>query len=284
MLTPKPLGDPPFELDAFADPRVALAGWMTGSDNEYFADTLVNRLWAHFLGRGIIHPVDDRRDTNPPSNPELLQALSDSFVENKYDLKQLIRLICGSYAYNLGTQINPSNQKDQQTFSRFYPRRMSAEVLLDAVSQTLEVPTAFPGGLGEFPLGTRAIELPDENVAIAFLDVFGRPARFKACECERIDTPTLAQGLELVNSNQFQSKLSSQTGFTHRLAVNNRSPQENCELIFLTLYGRAGTAAELEVAVAHVSGSAAADESDKIERYRNLIWALLSSNEFMFVQ
>jgi hypothetical protein len=284
VLPPKPLGDPPFELDAFADPRVALAGWMTGSDNEYFADTLVNRLWAHFLGRGIIHPVDDRRDTNPPSNPELLQALSDSFVKNKYDLKQLIRLICGSSAYNLGTQINPSNQKDQQTFSRFYPRRMSAEVLLDAVSQTLEVPTAFPGGLGEFPLGTRAIELPDENVAIAFLDVFGRPARFKACECERIDTPTLAQGLELVNSNQIQSKLSSQTGFAHRLAVNNRSPQENCELIFLTLYGRAGTAAELEVAVAHVSGSAAADESDKIERYRNLIWALLASNEFMFVQ
>jgi hypothetical protein len=228
--------------------------------------------------------VDDRRDTNPPSNPELLQALSDSFVKNKYDLKQLIRLICGSYAYNLGTQINPSNQKDQQTFSRFYPRRMSAEVLLDAVSLTLEVPTAFPGGPGEFPLGTRAIELPDENVAIAFLDVFGRPARFKACECERIDTPTLAQGLELVNSNQIQSKLSSQTGFAHRLAVNNRSPQENCELIFLTLYGRVGTAAELEVAVAHVSGSAAADESDKIERYRNLIWALLASNEFMFVQ
>ena len=284
VLHPKPLGAPAFSLNVFDDPRVALAAWMTEADNEYFADTLVNRLWAHFLGRGIIHPVDDRRDTNPPSNPELLQALSDSFVKNRYDLKQLIRLVCGSYAYNLDTQINLSNQKDQQTFSRFYPRRMSAEVLLDAVSQTLEVPTAFPGGPGEFPLGTRAIELPDENVAIPFLDVFGRPARFKACECERIDSPTLAQGLELVNSKQIQAKLTSDMGLVHRLSQNGRSPHENCELIFWTLYGRPPVAAELAVAVAHVSGSATADGAEKIERYRNLIWALLASNEFMFVQ
>ena len=286
VLPPKPLGDPAFTLNVFDDPRVALAAWMTGPDNDYFADTLVNRLWAHFLGRGIIHPVDDRRDTNPPSNPELLQALSDSFVKSKYDLKQLVRLICGSYAYNLDTKINASNRQDQQTFSRFYPRRMSAEVLLDAVSQTLEVPTPFPGGPGEFPLGTRAIELPDENVALHFLDVFGRPARFKACECERIDTPTLAQGLELVNSKLIQTKLTSQAGFVHRLGLNGRSPQENCELIFRTLYGRSPLAAEIAVAVKHVSGTAEepVDGLEKTERYRNLIWALLASNEFMFVQ
>jgi hypothetical protein len=215
-----------------------------------------------------------------------LQALSDSFVKSKFDLKQLIRLICRSYAYNFDTQINASNHKDQQTFSRFYPRRMSAEVLLDAVSQTLEVPTPFPGGPGEFPLGTRAIELPDENVAIPFLDVFGRPARFKACECERIDSPTLAQGLELVNSKQIQAKLTSEIGLVHRLSQNDRSPHENCELIFWTLYGRPPVAAELAVAVEHLSGTAEVpvDGTEKIERYRNLVWALLASNEFMFVK
>ena len=156
---------------------------------------------------------------------------------------------------------------------------MAAEILLDAISQSLEVPTVFPGGPGQFPGGTRAIELPDENVAIAFLDVFGRPARFKACECERIDSPTLSQGLELVNSQQIQAKLAAATGFIQRLADNNVSHAINVNLVFLTLMGRLPIDAEKQVAIEYLD-----TVEDRAEGYRNLVWSLLATNEFMFIR
>ncbi|MGC4089157.1 MAG: DUF1553 domain-containing protein [Polyangiaceae bacterium] len=134
----------------------------------------VNRLWAHFLGRGIVHPIDDFRSTNPPSNPELLDALSQEFLAGGYDVKQLIRAICNSIAYRLDSRPNEGNSHDTQTFARFHPRRLTAEVLLDGISQVLDVPAEFSGGPGKFPIGTRAIDLPDENVPSQFLDLFGR--------------------------------------------------------------------------------------------------------------
>ena len=279
LLKPKPLGDQEFDLTVFDDPRIALANWMTDSGNPYFATTMANRMWAHFFSRGIVHPVDDRRSTNPPSNPGLLTALETSFTDSGYDIKHLIRLICNSYAYQLTSVPNGNNASDQKSFARFYPRRMSAEILLDAISQSLEVPTVFPGGPGKFPVGTRAIELPDENVAIAFLDVFGRPGRFKACECERIDSPTLAQGLELVNSQQIQDKLSSEDGLVQRLAGSSETHPEIIEKIFLTLMGRSPVRAELEISMEYLKMT-----DDRAEAYRNLVWSLLATNEFMFIR
>ncbi len=167
-------------------------------ENPFFARALVNRYWAHFFGRGIVEPMDDLRLTNPPSNPELLDALADDFVRSGYDLKHLVRTICTSRVYGLSSIPNEYNAKDKQSFARHYPKRLGAEVLLDAISQVTGVPTAFAG----LPAGTRAIELPDESIASAFLDAFGRPKRDTACECERVSDASLGQSLMLLNSRR----------------------------------------------------------------------------------
>lgn len=277
VMAPRPLGGPDFKTSRFDDPRVALARWMTAADNPYFARTMVNRMWGHFLGRGIIHPIDDARSTNPPSNPELLDALSRGFVDSGYDVKHLIRVITGSAAYGLSSTPNDTNRDDRQSFSRFYPRRLKAEVLLDGISQILEVPTQFPGGPGQFPPGTRAIELPDENVPLSFLDVFGRPGRSTACECERTDDPALGQALELVNSKEFQRKLSDKTGYAEKLATGNSAHEQNVRDIFLRVLARPPEPAELKTAVEFLES-----ESDRTEAYRSLLWSLLATNEFLF--
>ena len=274
---PRALAGPDFELNPFDDPRTIFAQWMTHSDNPFFAQTLVNRLWAHFHKRGIIEPIDDSRSTNPPSNPDLLDALSREFIASGYDVKHLIRMICNSYSYQLDTAPNEWNQNDVQTFARFYPRRISAEVLLDGISQVLDVPTDFNGGPGSFPAGTRAIELPDENVPTNFLDIFGRPARTTACECERVDAPSLAQGLELVNSEEIQRKLTSETGFIHQLTNRDDPLEENITDIFLRTLGRHPHADELETATEFINS-----EPDQPDAYRSLLWSLLATNEFLF--
>ncbi len=275
-IPPRALGGPDFSLDRYDDPRIHLAQWMTKRDNPFLARTMVNRLWAHFLGRGIIHPIDDARSTNPPSNPALLEALSQDFVEHGYDIKHTIGVICNSLAYRLESAPHDLNKHDRQTFARFYPRRLTAEVLLDAISQVLAVPTEFNGGPGKFPAGTRAIELPDENVPVHFLDVFGRPARDSACECERVDSPALSQALELVNSELLQSKLSAKEGYVTKLAAQESATKQKIADVFLRTFGRNPQSSELNTAIEFLK------DADPIEGYRSLIWALLATNEFMF--
>ncbi|MDA1018421.1 MAG: DUF1549 and DUF1553 domain-containing protein [Planctomycetota bacterium] len=277
VVPPRPLGGPDFELAAFDDPRRALADWMTAKDNPFFARTLVNRLWGHFMGRGIIEPIDDARSTNPPSNPELLDALAKDFVAHGFDVQHLIRRITNSHAYGLSSIPTESNRDDTQSFARFYPRRLSAEVLLDGMSQVLAVPTVFPGGPGEFPKGTRAIDLPDENVPVNFLDVFGRPARTSACECERSDAPALAQALELVNSSEIQRKLSAKDGFVEALTSNTDTPTQKVNEIFLRVFARNPTPAEAKIAIDFVTSN-----KGQREAFESLIWSLLATNEFLF--
>ena len=273
ILSPRALGGPDFNSGPLDDPRISLARWMTAPQNPYFARTMVNRMWAHFLGRGIIHPIDDARSTNPPSNPELLEALSQDFIASGYDVKHLIRVITTSHAYALESLPQEGNAGDNQTFARFYPRRMTAETLLDGISQVLEAPTPFNG----FPTGTRAIELPDENVTAHFLDVFGRPARITACECERVDAPALNQALELVNSTEIQRKLTVDTGFATRLASSDKAINEQVTQAFLQVLGRQPRDEEREVSVKFLNS-----ESDKPEALRSLLWSLLATNEFVF--
>lgn len=277
LMRPRALGGTDFELGRFDDPRRSLARWMTSAENPFFARTMVNRLWAHFLGRGIIHPIDDARSTNPPSNPELLDALAQDFIASGFDVKHLVRVICTSYGYGLEAAPNEWNAGDTQAFARFYPRRLTAEVLLDGISQVLDVPTEFSGGPGKLPRGTRAIELPDENVAAHFLDVFGRPARMSACECERVDAPALTQALELVNSEEIQRKLTAEKGYAKRLASSDKPHAERAVEIFLRVLGRRPRPEELKTAVDFLESA-----TDREEAHRALLWSLLATNEFLF--
>jgi len=277
VMQPRPLGGPDFQISKYEDPRRALAKWMTRRDNPYFARTMANRMWGHFLHRGIIDPIDDFRSTNPPSHPELLEMLAQDFAASGYDVRHLIRVIANSQAYALSSAPNETNRSDLQSYSRFSPRRLPAEVLLDGISQVLKAPTTFPGGGGTFPPGTRAIDLPDENVTSTFLDVFGRPARTTACECERSDEPALAQALELVNSSEIHRKLTADNGYIAELVMNSRSHSDNVEEIFLRVFARRPEAAERQTAVEFLDS-----ETDRGEGYRSLVWSLLATNEFLF--
>lgn len=273
VLKPRPPGGDEFVSGSHDDPRISLVEWMTDGDNPFFARTMANRMWAHFLGRGIIHPIDDARSTNPPANPELLDALAQEFINSGYDIKHLIRVITRSYAYRLKSEPHAGNLGDSQTFARFYPRRMTAEVLLDAISQVLEVPTEFPG----FPVGTRAIELPDENVAAHFLDVFGRPSRMSACECERVDAPALTQALELVNSVEIQRKLSHKSGYAEKLAGSSRTSAELAEDVFCRVLGRNPQPEEIRSVIDYLPS-----EPDRAVAWQNVLWSLLATGEFLF--
>jgi hypothetical protein len=154
---------------------------------------------------------------------------------------------------------------------------MSAEVLLDGLGQVLDAPTKFRNVGGEFPTGTRAIDLPDEAVPSHFLDVFGRPARNSACECERVDAPSLGQTLELVSSNELQQKLTAAGGYIEKLAAGDKPHAENVQLIFARVFSRSPTPKELETSVAFLDS-----QKDRKEAYASLLWALLATNEFLF--
>jgi hypothetical protein len=185
----------------------------------------------------------------------------------------LIRQITRSYAYQLSSVPDGENQSDHQSYSRFYSRRIAAEPLLDAISQVLEVPTQFPG----MPPGTRAIDLPDENVAAPFLDVFGRPARLTACECERVDAPALHQALELVNSAEIQRKLASPDGFAAQLARDGHDNDQIAEIVFKKLLSRPPSPAEKKAAKSFLD-----QQPERAEAVRSLLWSLLATNEFLF--
>src|SRR5262249_31660666 len=204
----KVLDGPALDVDADEDPRQRLADWMVNPKNPYFARAVANRYWAHFFGRGIVDPLDDMRVTNPPSNPELLDALAKELVDSKFSLKHLIKTIVKSRTYQLSAIPNEFNKNDKQAFSRFYPRRLGAEVLFDAVCQVTHSPANFGGLPQDKHAPNRAIMLPDEGFASYFLDVFGRPQRISACECERVNEANLAQALHLLNSQEVQDKLS----------------------------------------------------------------------------
>ena len=202
----------------------------------------MNRYWAHFFGRGIVEPPDDMRLTNPPSNPELLDGLADQFVKSGYDLRALIRTICTSRVYGLSSSPNETNAQDKQSFARHYPRRIAAEVLLDAIAQVTGVPTPFDG----LPPGTRAIDLPDESIGSSFLDAFGRPKRETSCECERVTDASLTQSLMLLNSSDVQTKLSSQGSRAQRLASDPRPDAQKIDELFWTAFARGATARETQ--------------------------------------
>jgi hypothetical protein len=255
------------------DPRLALAAWFTSPENPWFARNLANRTWAHFLGRGLVEPVDDVRDTNPPSNPELLDALAKQLVDSKFDFKKLIRTITTSRVYQLSAKPNATNEKDELNYSRALFRRIDAEVLLDMVSQTTGVEERFPGT----PAGYRAIQLWDSKVQHYFLKLFGRPARVSACECERNTEPGVSQILHLLNSPGIQAKLSHERGTVAKL-VRGKKDAELVEELYLTFFCRYPTEAERTASFQYLTRHA----DNRRQAAEDLAWSLLNSLEFVF--
>ena len=267
------------EIGVEEDPRHHLVDWMTSKDNPYFAKAVANRYWAHFMGRGIVDPIDDMRVTNPPSNPALLDALAQEVTKSDFSLKHLIKIICKSRTYQLSSVPNDFNKHDKQTFARFYPRRMTAEVLFDAVNQVTNTPPSFSGLPNDKHSPTRAIMLPDESFSSYFLDVFGRPQRISACECERVNEANLAQALHLLNSNEVQSKLSRGGGRADLLFRDkDRSDEEKIKEMFQWCFSRDPSPEHLQFALRHVEKHA----SNKKVAYENLLWALINTKEFVF--
>jgi hypothetical protein len=281
---PRPLDGPELTVPATEDPREKLVEWMVRPDNPFFARALVNRYWAHFFGRGIVEMPDDLRVTNPPSNPELLDALAKDFAAHKYDLKHLIRTICASKVYQLSSAPNDLNAKDKQNYARYYAKRLPAEVLSDAIDQVTGIPTTFTQGRTSTPL--RAIELPDEAVKTPLLAAFGKPDRASACECERSGAATLTQSLYLIGSADVHNKLKNPKSRAGLLAADPRPLADKIKEIYLCIFSRLPSAEELKVAEEFLSKPAAAAPGPaalaKQWPYEDLLWALLNSKEFLF--
>lgn len=279
-LAPTLPGTGPLELSPEEDPRHALADWVVHPDNPYFARMIANRYWKHFFGRGLVDPEDDMRVTNPPTHPSLLAALEDHVVENEFNLKELVRLICNSRTYQLSSVPNEQNREDSQNYARFYPRRLQAEVLADAINQLTNGADSFRGQ----PAGTQAVQLPDDQFAreFHFLSIFGRPNMASACECERTSTFSLAQAIQLVNSDDTRSKLTADRGRPALLLRDrSRSDQDRVDELFLRAYSRVPTAEDASVAMDHLK-KGSTDRAAAQQAYEDLVWSLLNSREFIF--
>ncbi len=273
-LRPTALGGKPLSIPADHDPRIQLADWMAKPDNPFFARALVNRYWKHFFSRGIVEPEDDMRQTNPPSNPELLDALAQHFVAGGFDLKDLVRTICLSNTYQLSALPNDDNLKDRQNFSRYYPKRLSAEVLYDAFHRVTATSQAYAG----LPAGTQAMQLPDSSEGTYFLKVFGQPQGDTACECERSQEANLAQSLHLLNSSEVQDKISSSSGRAALLAADKRPAEAKIRELYRWVYAREPNDDELQIATAHL----AKHRKNVRPAYEDIVWALINTKEFLF--
>jgi hypothetical protein len=273
VMTPHGLDGPEVVASEDQDPRQGLVDWMSAPDNPFFARALANRLWGHFMGRGLVEPIDDMRVTNPPSNPELLEALARDLVAHHFDVKHLIRTIMDASAYQLASDPAEGNAQDRQNYARAYPRRLLAEVMLDAIDQVTGTTEDFSG----LPKGLRTIALPDESVGSYFLDVFGRPARETACECERPREANLAQALHLLNSTEIQNKVGGSPGRLSRLIKDKAADEAIVEELYLAALGRPPKQAEAAAVLDYV-----AKQDDRKAGFEDVLWAILNTKEFLF--
>ena len=283
-LAPTPLDGPPMALDSAEDRRVHFAKWLTGKDNPYFARAIVNRVWGNFMGRGLTDPVDDVRASNPASNEELFSAVTKDFVANGYDIKRLIRQIMNSAAYQRSSEANATNQSDGKYYSKYVVKRLPGEVILDAMSQVTGVPTSFSG----FPAGLRALQLPDVQVQNQFLASFGRPARLICDAAERSSEPSITQALHVINGDTLNKKLSDPNGFASLALKLGLGDARILEHLFLAAYSRYPSESEkqsLSAALAksrETTGSPEAQRDARQKTLEDMMWALLTSKEFLF--
>lgn len=271
-LEARPLDRRAIDWSRPGDPRAALADWITSTNNALFAEAVVNRLWRHFLGVGLVEPVDDLRTSNPPSNPEVMALLAAEFRQSGCDLRQVIRRIVNSRTYQLRSAPVPGNESDRRFFSHYLARRLPAEVLADAVAALTGVSERFEGQ----PVGVRAIQLPEPQAGSYFLSLFGRSERVTACACERKGEVTLPQLLHLQNGGETARRLGDPDGRLHRLARSGR-PLADClrelHLVALGREPRAGELAEFDRILRDVP---------REEALRDVAWALINTKEFSF--
>lgn len=287
---PAALDAAPLKLEATGDRRVEFAGWLTAPENPYFARAIVNRVWANYMTVGLVEAVDDMRLTNPASNEALLNVLGEYLRQEKYDLKKLMWLIMTSAAYQRSSTILPDNAVDRRYYSRYYPKRMMAEVLLDSISQVTGVPTDFDResgdrrnrnlkGRGEmYPTSLRALQLPDSNVYSYFLKSFGRAQRLLTCECERTDEPSMIQVLHLSNGETINEKLAAPSSIAARLHQENKPAAEIIDTAYLGSLTRYPSEKERAKLLAEWERTPEAERRAWIE---DLYWSLLSSKEFL---
>ena len=284
---PTPLDGEPIPFDQSGDRREHLADWLTSPENPYFSRAITNRVWASFFGVGIVESVDDLRVSNPPSNGPLLNELSNYLVAKEFDLKQLMRLIMQSATYQRSSKPIVENADDKRFFSRYYPRRLTAEVLLDAIAQVTEVPTEFTqigfdgndfAATTEYPKGTRAIELYDSAVVSNFLKTFGRNERDITCECERSNTPSMVQVLHISNGVTINDRLSKEESCVGK-AMAMEAADELISNAYLKALSRNPTQTELEGLGKLIDE---ADPKEKKLLVEDLFWSIMSSREFLF--
>ena len=285
---PTPLDGKPLPSDYDADRRTYLAEWLVSPDNTYFSRAIANRLWANFFGKGIVNPVDDLRVSNPARNEPLLEALSDYLVHIDFDLKRFMREIMVSETYQRSSVATEHNQADEHYFSRYFPRRLDAEVLLDAISQATGVPSQFNQigydgndfeNTSEYPLGTRAIELHDSAIVSDFLDTFGRNERDITCECERSNTPSIVQVLHISNGTTINDRLKDQASCVGHALETERPWDEIVEQAYLRTLSRYPEEQDLRAIVDELNAAPQTSRRDLLE---DLYWSLMSSREFLF--
>jgi hypothetical protein len=284
VMTPRIMGMPAPAIPAEADRRGVLAEQVTAADNPFFAKATVNRVWFHLLGRGIVDPPDDFRDSNPSANDALLDALARDFVDHQFDMKRLIRTIVNSRTYQLSTHGNETNRDDDKYFSHalLTRKRLSAEVLLDAICAATGVPEKFTN----FPIGSRAVQLPDTQVVYTggeyaswerhpFLKAFGQPSREVVCQCEREGDVGLARVLELKNGPFIQQKIRAPENRLGQLLAQKVPGPQIVEELFLATLCRLPSPQELNASIELVNGAA-----DQRAGWESVLWALLNTNEF----
>ena len=285
---PTPLDAEPIAFDAPGDRREYAASWLTSPENDLFSRSITNRIWKNFFGVGLVEQVDDMRTSNPASNEQMLAAASKYLVEQKFDLKALMRAILQSETYQRSSETLSENAGDQRQYSRYFPRRLMAEVLLDAVSQVTDVPTDFGKivFLGsdvkdtkDYPKGTRAIQLHDSAVQSYFLQTFGRNQRRITCECERSDEPSLVQVLHLSNGETINPKLSAPENRLTKWLTEIKSDPELLDEIFLTSVARLPSIREKDEILPLLASAAGEEKRIVLE---DLVWSILSSREFLF--
>lgn len=285
---PAPLDGKPLPADSEQDRREYLATWLTAPDNPYFARAITNRVWANYFGVGLIDPVDDLRMSNPASNEELLAATTKFLVDQHYDLKSLMRTILQSAAYQASSQPPEASRDETHFYSHYYPRRMIAEVALDAVSQVTSVPSEFdqieyPGADFQktefYPKGTRAIQLYDSAVVSRFLRTFGRNQRAITCQCERSNEPSLVQALHISNGDTLRLKLAAKDGKVEMIASGGEPLYRAIEELYLSALSRYPKDEEVAQLLAATSE---AKETERRALIEDLFWAVLSSREFLF--
>jgi hypothetical protein len=272
-MPPKFMGGKVPEIPAGKDRREVLAQWLTAPENPFFARSVANRIWFHLMGRGIVDPVDDFRDSNPSANDDLLDELARDFAAHKFDAKYLIRTIMNSRTYQLSSKANKFNEDDNKYFSRAVTKLHTAEQLFDALCQVTEVPEKFAG----FPLGTRAVQLPDGEANHPFLKAFGQPGRELACECEREGDSNLGQALQLINGPSVNDRLRNPNNRVGKLLAQKLTAEEMLDELYLATLSRPPSAEESKVLLQHVTQA-----EDKRKGWEDVHWTLINTKEFLF--